>query len=91
MNRKGRTLSADDLRAVDLLLDLGAANAHAVTRLAAPACQRRVAAATRLLSMLDRLPAGDPPAGLAARTMAKVDAARPTVARPTSVTPLHLH
>ena len=92
MNRKARKLADEDLRAIDLLLDLGSTNAQVVTRMATAACQRRVTAAGRLLAKLDALPAGDPPAGLVARTMARVDAVQPAaVERPAVTTPLHLH
>ena len=92
MNRKGRKLSAEDCRAVDLLLDLGADNAHAVTRMATAACQRRVTAATHLLAKLDGLPAAEPAGDLVARTMARIDGAGTYRQVPVvSATPLHLH
>ena len=92
--RKGRKLSADDCRAVDLLLDLGADNAHAVTRMAGAACQKRVSAATRLLAKLDAMPTAEPASDLVARTMARLEAAGPLTtgrAVAASATPLHLH
>ena len=91
MNRIGRKLADEDLRAIDLLLDLGSTNAQVVTRMATAACQRRVTAASRLLSKLDALPASDPPAGLVARTMARVDAQPMAVERPAVTTLLNLH
>ena len=89
--RKALTLSAEDRRAVDLLLDLGTTNAQAVTRTATAACQRRVAATNRVLAMLDQLPTVDPPATLVARTMARIDGALPLLERQAAVTPIHLH
>jgi hypothetical protein len=92
MNRKARTLSVEDCRAVDLLLDLGTANAQAVTRMAASASQRRLATVTQLLAKLDHLPAIELPAGLVARTMARVEVpSRRVVDHAAATSGVHLH
>ncbi len=68
------TLSEEDSRAVDLLLDR---SVKADGTFAAPATNMsaRVAAAEKILDLLARMPATEPPAGLAARTMQRIDEA----------------
>jgi hypothetical protein len=78
MNRK--SLTAEDRRAIDLILDHGAAHRNGSTRVAAVAAQPRVAAATRLLAVLNTLPAAEPPADLVARTMGRIAAATQSLA-----------
>jgi hypothetical protein len=75
MHRKTRGLCAEDRRALDLILDHGAAHRAPVTHAVAAVSQRRIAAATRLLSVLDALPSAEVPADLAARTLRRVEAA----------------
>ncbi len=71
MNRK--SLTVDDRRAVDLILDRAAAHRSASeTPADASVAQPNLSAVKRLLSMLDTLPAIDPPEGLAARTLVRV-------------------
>jgi len=75
-----KRLGDRDRRAVDLLLDrsAGAAdgdgngNGGYVTH-AQPAEDSSIAAVQRTLSLLDLLPAEEPPADLIARTMARID------------------
>ena len=74
MHRRTRTLSIDDQKAVDVCLDHAATTEKtAVTRIAAPVSQRRLASASKLLALLSELPVFDPPADLVARTMARID------------------
>ena len=74
MHRKTRTLGAEDRRAVDLLLDHGARGRAAVTHVPVGVPHRRMAAAARLLSVLEVLPSVEPPADLLARTMDRITA-----------------
>jgi len=76
MHRKTRSLCAEDRRALDLILDHGAAHRPLLAHSTAAVPQRRIAAAARLLSVLDALPSAEPPAGLMARTLRRVEAAR---------------
>ncbi|HSV15515.1 MAG TPA: hypothetical protein VLI90_14740 [Tepidisphaeraceae bacterium] len=71
MNRK---FSEEDRRAVDLLLDHGAATSG-VTRVAHAVSQKRLAAAERVLKLLGQMPAGEPSIDLVAATMQRVDRA----------------
>ncbi len=96
MNKRRRTLSIADQKAVDVFLD------HAVdavqpglTRVIEPVPQRRLNAASSLLSLLAELPVIEPPAGLAARTMQRIEqhevqqiGHRPSVAQANSA---HVH
>ena len=92
MNRKTRTLSAEDRRAVDLLLDQAAVGQPSVRQVNAGVNSPRLAAAARLLATLDALPAAEPPADLVRRTLDRVAAADLTVAQPaTAVLPALLH
>jgi hypothetical protein len=60
--------------------------------MAASASQRRLATVTQLLAKLDHLPAIELPAGLVARTMARVEAAvNPVVGRAATTSGVHLH
>ena len=71
--RTGIKLSADDGRAVDLLLDHGVDGQGAVKKLTRPVGPKRLAAVKKILGRLDAMDAGEPPAGLAARTVAAVE------------------
>jgi hypothetical protein len=74
MHRRTRKLSIDDQKAVDVILDHGATGGKpGLTRMAAPAHHRRVAAASKVLSLLAELPEIEPPADLISRTMAMID------------------
>ena len=70
--RTVKKLSADDERAVDLLLDHGAGEAR-VKRLSPPVPQKRLAAVKSVLGRLEYLVVGDPPSGLAMRTVAAIE------------------
>lgn len=88
------TLSKEDRRAVDLLLDRSARAAgnggngngkgHTVYASADPTIGQRIARTQRLLQLLELLPAGDPPADLLPRTLRFVEqfADRPAALRP---------
>jgi hypothetical protein len=73
-----KQLADEDRRAVDLLLDGGSdTSAGESGKFVAPGSfdPDRVHSVEMILSLLHRLPAGDPPADLAARTLQRVDAA----------------
>ena len=90
MNRK--SLSAEDRRAVDLILDHASIHRAVPSLVTAGAAQLHVTAATRLLSMLDALPAVEPAFDLLARTMGRIDADRPPhIAEPAVTTAATLH
>jgi hypothetical protein len=96
MQKRRRTLSIDDQKAIDVVLDHTASACHnGLTRVAAPVAHHRLTAATKWLSLLAELPNIDPPAGLAERTMERIDrhsaeqmGHRTTVAVPAST---HIH
>ncbi len=70
----GRKLSVDDQKALDVVLDHSANAAHSkLTRHAAAVPPRRLTAVSKLLNLLGELPAMDPPSGLNARTMQRID------------------
>jgi hypothetical protein len=74
MHRPKRTLSADDQKAVDVLLDHGAnARDPRLTRHVGAVSPRRLTAASKLLELLGNMPAIDPPGNLVARTMERID------------------
>ena len=74
MHRRTRTLSVDDQKAVDVCLDhAAAADKSKMTRMATPVQQKRLSAATKILSLLSELPAIDPPADLVVRTMQHIE------------------
>jgi hypothetical protein len=88
------TLSKEDRRAVDLLLDRSARAAagtggngngkgHAVYASADPTLGQRIARTQRLLQLLELMPSGDPPADLVPRTLRFVEqfANQPAVLR----------
>ena len=75
MGRKKRTLSTDDQKAIDLILDSAAGTRHRMTRVATAAVPSRITAATKILSLLNELPAIDPPKNLVAKTMEFIDEA----------------
>jgi hypothetical protein len=92
------TLSKEDRRAIDLLLDRSARAAagnggngngkgHTVYASADPALGQRIGQAQRLLQLLEMMPAGDPPADLVSRTLSFVDqfANRTAALRPPQV------
>jgi hypothetical protein len=92
------TLSRDDRRAVDLLLDRsaraagnggnGSGKGHTVYASTDATLGQRIARTQRLLQLLELLPAGDPPADLLPRTLRYVEqfADRPAAAmRPPQV------
>jgi len=68
------SLREEDRQAVDLLLDhaLSAVQHGAITHVGAS--NKHVVAVERMLSLLDGLPAGEPPADLLQRTLEHVDA-----------------
>jgi hypothetical protein len=74
-----RTLSDDDSRAVDLLLDRGNSLSGEKTTgsFVTPGgiAPKRVEAAEKILGMLQFLPAADPPTDLLSKTMHSVDQA----------------
>lgn len=74
MNRHRRTLSIDDQKAIDVFLNHTAElGKTGLTRIAEPIAQRRLNAASSLLSILAELPVIEPPAGLIVRTMERID------------------
>jgi hypothetical protein len=74
MKRQKRSLSPEDQKAVDVVLDHAAhAGSSPMTRMTTAVSPKRVAAVTKLLHLLDAMPAIDPPQNLAARTMARID------------------
>lgn len=78
---------------VDLLLDVGAGRGG-VVKLSPGVSQSRLSAATKLLALLDRMPALEPSVDLVARTMWAVDADKTrTLAQASATTlaatPLH--
>jgi hypothetical protein len=75
-----KRLGESDRRAVDLLLDRSAGTGNGggngnggYVAHAQPATEPGIQSVQRVLSLLDVLPAGDPPADLIARTMARID------------------
>ena len=72
MSKRKQSLSVEDRTAVDLVLDHASATS-VVTRLSGHAPPDRVGAVTRLLGLLNELPAIDPPTDLVARTMERID------------------
>jgi hypothetical protein len=74
MNKRRRTLSIADQKAVDVFLDHTAdADKPGLTRLVEPVTQRRLSAASGVLSLLAEMPVSDPPTGLVERTMQRID------------------
>jgi hypothetical protein len=74
MQKRRRTLSIDDQKAIDVMLDhTASATTNGLTRVAATVAHHRLTAATKWLSLLAELPNIDPPAGLAERTMKRID------------------
>jgi hypothetical protein len=74
MNKPRRTLSIADQKAVDVFLDHAVdADRSGITRMVEPVAQRRLNAASSLLSLLSEMPVIDPPVGLAARTMQRIE------------------
>ena len=74
MSRNLRTLSLEDKKAVDFVLN-GATGKPLVMRLQSDVSPARVAAVSKLLHLLDEMPAIDPPKNLVAATMARIDGA----------------
>jgi hypothetical protein len=68
------SLREEDRQAVDLLLDhaLSAVQHGAITHVGAS--NKHVVSVERVLSLLDAMPAGDPPADLVQRTLDRVEA-----------------
>jgi hypothetical protein len=74
MSKRKTTLSLEDRKAVDIVLDHAAhAGSSSVTRLTTDVPPARITAVTRLLHVLSHMPAIDPPRDLVARTMARID------------------
>lgn len=71
MHRQRRTLSPDDRRAVDVVLDH--AGMSSVTKITTGVPPQRIAAVTRLLHLLSAMPEVEPPRDLVARTMERID------------------
>ncbi len=69
-------LHDEDRRAVDLVLDGQAANPQKSGKPSAPqSLKSRIQAVLRILNLLNRCPATDPPADLTLKTMQKLDQA----------------
>lgn len=70
-----KRLGESDRRAVDLLLDrsTGAAGDGSYVAHAQAATEPGIQAVQRVLNLLERLPAEEPPADLIARTLARID------------------
>jgi hypothetical protein len=74
MHRRKQPLSADDRKAVDVLLDQAANTADSGVVPHAPAvAHSSIAAASKVLQLLSQLPTIDPPKNLVARTMQRID------------------
>ena len=74
MKKQRLSLSPEDQKAVDVVLDHAAhAGSSPMTRLTTAVSPRRVAVVSKLLHLLDQMPAVDPPINLLARTMARID------------------
>jgi hypothetical protein len=74
MHQRKESLSAEDRKAIDLLLDQGASTADlAVVPHAPVVAPNRIAAASKVLQLLSHLPEVDPPADLVPRTMRRID------------------
>jgi hypothetical protein len=70
----GRNLSADDRKALDVLLDHGPnARDAELTRHTPAVPPRRLSAVSKVLDLLAELPEIDPPKDLVARTMELID------------------
>ena len=67
-----KRLGESDRRAVDLLLDRAAADGSYVSH--AQPTTEGLEGVQRVLNLLDRMPAEEPPADLMARTLARIDA-----------------
>ncbi|HEY8666703.1 MAG TPA: hypothetical protein VIL86_08570 [Tepidisphaeraceae bacterium] len=81
MNKR---LNDDDRRAIDLLLDSDSVNGIGFTAAASPDFQLRLQSAGRLLQLLEKMPAVDPPADLKNKTLRRLEeAAISSGARPT--------
>ena len=62
----------DDQKAVDVLLDHGATGSK-LTKPATMVPPHRLMAVSKVLELLNTMPAADPPKDLVARTMARID------------------
>ena len=68
-------LRDEDRRAVDLLLDRPHPNSNEIPSASAPVSAANMRSAEKILTLLQQMPAIDPPADLAARTLLRVDQA----------------
>jgi hypothetical protein len=94
MSKRKATLSIDDRKAVDIILDHAAkAGSSNMTRFNAEVSPARIAAVTKLLDVLGAMPSEDPPKDLVARTMARIDhdATRRRIQHPQITAPLSSH
>jgi hypothetical protein len=70
----GRSLSTEDKKALDVLLDHGhSARDARLTRHSPVVPPRRITAVSKVLNLLSELPTIDPPADLVSRTMQRID------------------
>jgi len=72
MPRRKKTLSLDDRKAVDIILDHPPGDS-VLKRLTTGVPSNRIAAVTRLLHLLNEMPEIDPPQNLVAKTMDHID------------------
>ena len=71
-----KKISHEDGRAIDLLLDrAGTVARSSDVKSAKSSIRPRLAAAERVLRLLDQMPAMEPPADLVQRTLARIDEA----------------
>ncbi len=68
-------LRDEDRRAVDLLLDRPHSNSSEHPPASAPVSAKKMRSAEKILNLLQQMPAIDPPADLAAKTLRRVDKA----------------
>ncbi len=74
MHRHNDNLSAEDRKAIDVLLDQGASTADGGVIPHTPAASpKNLLAASKVLQLLSQLPEVDPPADLVSRTMGRID------------------
>jgi hypothetical protein len=74
-----KRLKSEDRQAIDLLLDEPSMHNGKSYFLPSSPVPKRVASVEKLLSLLQKLPAQDPPADLAKRTMQRVEKSQPIV------------
>jgi hypothetical protein len=71
-----RTLSDEDRRAVDLILDQGAAATNDALKKVVPLVSpKRMASVSKVFAVLGQMPAEEPPRNLIEKTMRKIDRA----------------